>query len=88
VRVYPGEVTRIFITFNSYVGKYVLHCHIIEHEDNDMMRTFAVIGVNPPMLPDYALYAIIMIIIVVAILAVGGVMICWNRNQRGFEGLE
>jgi FtsP/CotA-like multicopper oxidase with cupredoxin domain len=28
------------------VQKYVLHCHILEHEDNDMMRSYEVI-VNP-----------------------------------------
>jgi spore coat protein A len=24
--------------------KYVFHCHILEHEDNDMMRPYEVVG--------------------------------------------
>ena len=34
---YPGEVTRIKMTFNK-PGRYVWHCHILSHEDHDMMR--------------------------------------------------
>lgn len=38
VRVEPGKVTRIIVPFRNYTGEYVWHCHILEHEDNDMMR--------------------------------------------------
>lgn len=52
----PGYVTTIMLNFtvDSY-GKatrlfdptenpgYVLHCHILDHEDNDMMRPFKVV---------------------------------------------
>ena len=41
VRANPGEVTRIRATFDK-PGRYVYHCHILEHEDNDMMRPFLV----------------------------------------------
>lgn len=41
VIVYPGEVTRIRGQFNR-PGQYVWHCHIVEHEDNEMMRPFRV----------------------------------------------
>ncbi len=34
---YPGEVTRIKMTFDR-PGRYVWHCHILSHEDHDMMR--------------------------------------------------
>jgi FtsP/CotA-like multicopper oxidase with cupredoxin domain len=37
VIAYPGEVTRIKMKFDL-AGYYVWHCHIIEHEDNEMMR--------------------------------------------------
>jgi spore coat protein A len=37
----PGEVTRILVQFNK-PGKYVWHCHILSHEDHDMMRPFIV----------------------------------------------
>jgi spore coat protein A, manganese oxidase len=42
VIAYPGQVTRIRATFNL-PGEYVWHCHIVEHEDNEMMRPFQVL---------------------------------------------
>ena len=36
VIAYPGEVTRIKATF-KVPGRFVWHCHIVEHEDNEMM---------------------------------------------------
>ncbi|MBO1031401.1 multicopper oxidase domain-containing protein [Tessaracoccus sp. SD287] len=41
VVAYPGQVTRIKVRFTS-AGQYVWHCHIVEHEDNEMMRPFRV----------------------------------------------
>ena len=38
---YPGEVTRIRMTF-GLGGQYVWHCHIVEHEDNEMMRPYRI----------------------------------------------
>jgi spore coat protein A, manganese oxidase len=49
VRANPRVVTRIIIRFEGYVGRYVWHCHILEHEDNDMMRPYDVIR---PALPS------------------------------------
>jgi spore coat protein A len=40
----PGQVTRILVTFDGYPGRYLYHCHILEHESNDMMRPFKVIA--------------------------------------------
>ena len=34
----PGQVTRIIVRFGDIVGRYVWHCHTLEHEDNEMMR--------------------------------------------------
>lgn len=42
VKVPPGSVTRILATFSPYSGRYVWHCHILEHEDYDMMRPLEV----------------------------------------------
>jgi spore coat protein A len=38
---YPGEITRVQSTFDI-PGLYVWHCHIVEHEDNEMMRPYCV----------------------------------------------
>jgi spore coat protein A len=42
VEVHPGTVTRIITKFEGYQGRYVWHCHILEHEDNEMMRPYEV----------------------------------------------
>jgi spore coat protein A len=42
VRAEPGEVTSIIMHFKEHCGDYVWHCHILEHEDNDMMRPLVV----------------------------------------------
>ncbi|HEX3968605.1 MAG TPA: multicopper oxidase domain-containing protein [Edaphobacter sp.] len=39
-----STVTRIIVRFEGYPGKYLYHCHILEHEANDMMRPFEVIA--------------------------------------------
>jgi spore coat protein A len=41
VIAYPGQVTRVRAQFNT-PGQYVWHCHILEHEDNEMMRPYRV----------------------------------------------
>jgi len=43
VLVYPGGVTRIKARFDL-PGLYVWHCHILSHEDNEMMRPICVGG--------------------------------------------
>ena len=40
VRADPGMVTRIIVKFSGWPGRYVWHCHILEHEDNEMMRPY------------------------------------------------
>jgi spore coat protein A, manganese oxidase len=44
VQCLPGMITRIIVHFDGYPGKYLYHCHILEHEANDMMRPFEVIA--------------------------------------------
>jgi bilirubin oxidase len=41
VIAYPDEITRIKARFDL-AGLYVWHCHIVEHEDNEMMRPYRV----------------------------------------------
>jgi spore coat protein A len=44
VRADPKMVTRIIVRFEGYLGRYVWHCHVLEHEDNEMMRPYDVIA--------------------------------------------
>jgi len=40
VQVPPGQVGRFIMKWVSFLGEYVYHCHILEHEENDMMRPY------------------------------------------------
>jgi FtsP/CotA-like multicopper oxidase with cupredoxin domain len=41
VIAYPGQVTRVRAQFTN-PGQFVWHCHIVEHEDNEMMRPYRI----------------------------------------------
>lgn len=43
VRADPGVVTRIIVHFEGFAGRYVWHCHVLEHEDYEMMRPYDVL---------------------------------------------
>ncbi|WP_438014818.1 multicopper oxidase [Sorangium sp. So ce315] len=49
VIAYPDEITRIKLRFDR-PGRFVWHCHILEHEDNEMMRPYQ-IGPMPRDIP-------------------------------------
>lgn len=58
VRCGPQAVTRIVMqwpTQPQFRGPYVYHCHILDHEDNDMMRPIEVLD---PLLPGQISIAI------------------------------
>jgi FtsP/CotA-like multicopper oxidase with cupredoxin domain len=42
VLAFPAEITRVTARFDI-AGRYVWHCHIIDHEDNEMMRPYLVV---------------------------------------------
>ena len=46
VIAYPGQVTRLKARFGT-AGQFVWHCHIVEHEDNEMMRPYRIGPVQP-----------------------------------------
>ena len=41
--VLPGEKVRVIMTFGAHTGKYMLHCHNLEHEDDGMMLQVEVV---------------------------------------------
>jgi FtsP/CotA-like multicopper oxidase with cupredoxin domain len=47
VIAFPGEITRVKAMFDR-TGQFVWHCHILEHEDNEMMRPYSVGPVQSP----------------------------------------
>ncbi|MCY0989784.1 multicopper oxidase [Nannocystis sp. ILAH1] len=51
VIAYPGQVTRVQMTF-GVPGQFVWHCHIVEHEDNEMMRPYRIGPVQPGQPPE------------------------------------
>ncbi len=44
VRAEPATVTRIIARFEGFAGRYVWHCHVLEHAANEMMRPFEVLA--------------------------------------------
>jgi hypothetical protein len=44
VQVAPSEIVRVIARFEDYKGLFSYHCHIIEHEDHEMMRQFQAVA--------------------------------------------
>ncbi|MGC4941031.1 multicopper oxidase family protein [Kribbella sp. DT2] len=44
VDVRPAEVVDVLVRFTAHQGKYLIHCHNLEHEDMAMMAAFATVG--------------------------------------------
>jgi spore coat protein A len=42
--VAPSQILRVIVHFSDYKGKYPYHCHILEHEEHEMMRQFQTIA--------------------------------------------
>jgi bilirubin oxidase len=51
VIAYPGEVTRVQMKFDNN-GRFVWHCHIVDHEDNEMMRPYQIGTADSDQPPD------------------------------------
>jgi FtsP/CotA-like multicopper oxidase with cupredoxin domain len=54
VDINPGESVQIIIPFTrpSQVGRFVFHCHILEHEDGGMMQNIVVVDPSNPAAVD------------------------------------
>lgn len=46
VQATPSQITRVIARFTDYPGTFPFHCHILDHEDHEMMRQFTV-GCKP-----------------------------------------
>jgi spore coat protein A len=53
IKTYAGYITRVIAKFDLPSGtlakpgdefRYVWHCHVLEHEDNEMMRPYKIVG--------------------------------------------
>jgi hypothetical protein len=47
----PGEAIEVKLKFTDQTGRYMLHCHMIEHADDGMMAQFEVVGPTPTPTP-------------------------------------
>lgn len=47
ILVPPNEIVRVIARFEGFTGLFPYHCHILEHEDHEMMRQFEVVCVAP-----------------------------------------
>lgn len=43
VLMMPGETVQVLMRFDGYAGRYLYHCHNLEHEDQGMMRNFEIV---------------------------------------------
>ncbi len=62
VPVYPNQIVRVIARFEGYPGLFPYHCHILEHEDHEMMRQFQVMipgDINRDGVVDFFDFAII-----------------------------
>jgi spore coat protein A, manganese oxidase len=39
----PGESVEVAARFTDFTGKFMIHCHMLDHEDDGMMATFRVV---------------------------------------------
>ena len=42
-RLEPGEVVEVATRFEDYTGPFMIHCHMLDHEDHGMMARFDVV---------------------------------------------
>lgn len=47
VLIPPGQTLNIFTRYLDYIGQFVMHCHILDHEDLGMMELVEVVGQEP-----------------------------------------
>ncbi|HEU5035341.1 MAG TPA: multicopper oxidase domain-containing protein [Mycobacteriales bacterium] len=50
-RLDPGETVEVAARFTDYTGVFMIHCHMLDHEDHGMMAQFAVVKPGQSKLP-------------------------------------
>ena len=43
-RLDPGETLAVGAKFTDHLGRFLIHCHMLSHEDHAMMTTFEIVG--------------------------------------------
>ena len=51
-RLDPGERVRVVAKFTDYLGVFMIHCHMLDHEDDGLMAQFAVVNPKTGALPS------------------------------------
>jgi spore coat protein A len=80
--VYSRQITIIRVRFAPQDGSdfpfdattgpgYVWHCHIIEHEDNEMMRPYIVTQVSGARISQELIVAIVVLIVTIILVFIG-----------------
>jgi len=44
VLIPPGKQINVYTQYTDYIGAFVLHCHILDHEDLGMMEVVEVVS--------------------------------------------
>lgn len=63
ILVGPGENVRIMVKFQQFTGKFVWHCHMLEHEDSEMMRPFEIL---PRFVPEPSTLVLLLVGLLIA----------------------
>ena len=51
-RLDPGERVRVAAKFTDYIGVFMIHCHMLDHEDDGLMAQWAVVDPRTKALPS------------------------------------
>lgn len=52
-RVPASQTLNVFTRYTDYIGQFVMHCHILDHEDLGMVEVGEVVGEQPAVLPSH-----------------------------------
>lgn len=47
VNIPAGQTARFMVKYDKFTGTFVWHCHLLEHEDHEMMRPFQIVAPEP-----------------------------------------